>query len=301
MRRVDPSIELVACGSSHSRMPTFGTWEATVLRGDVRPGRLRLAAQLLRAARRRPGQLPRQRRRTWTSSSRRSIATCDYARAIGRHTQAHQPVLRRVERLVPEQVRRRGAASTGREAPHADRGHVLGRRRRRRRQPAHLAAAPRRPGEDRLPGAAGQRHRADPHRTGRAGVAADDLPPVRADLAPRPRHRAAGRAAAARRYETSWLGEVPVVDATAVLDEESGAVTLFAVNRDQRRGGAAFDVDLRACRGLARGRARRDRRRGSGRDQRRRAAGPGGADAAGRRQGRRTGGWRRSCRRCPGT
>lgn len=31
MRLVDPSIELVACGSSHSRMPTFGAWEQTVL------------------------------------------------------------------------------------------------------------------------------------------------------------------------------------------------------------------------------------------------------------------------------
>jgi alpha-N-arabinofuranosidase len=31
MRRVDSSIELVACGSSNSRMPTFGAWEATVL------------------------------------------------------------------------------------------------------------------------------------------------------------------------------------------------------------------------------------------------------------------------------
>ena len=31
MRRVDPSIELVACGSSNSRMPTFGDWELTML------------------------------------------------------------------------------------------------------------------------------------------------------------------------------------------------------------------------------------------------------------------------------
>ncbi|MEV0378405.1 alpha-N-arabinofuranosidase [Nonomuraea sp. NPDC050643] len=31
MRRVDPGIELVACGSSNPRMPTFGSWEATVL------------------------------------------------------------------------------------------------------------------------------------------------------------------------------------------------------------------------------------------------------------------------------
>jgi alpha-L-arabinofuranosidase len=31
MKWVDPSIELVACGSSSSRMPTFGAWEKTVL------------------------------------------------------------------------------------------------------------------------------------------------------------------------------------------------------------------------------------------------------------------------------
>jgi len=31
MRLVDPRIELVACGSSHANMPTFATWEATVL------------------------------------------------------------------------------------------------------------------------------------------------------------------------------------------------------------------------------------------------------------------------------
>ncbi len=31
MKQVDPSIELVACGSSNSKMPTFGQWEATVL------------------------------------------------------------------------------------------------------------------------------------------------------------------------------------------------------------------------------------------------------------------------------
>jgi alpha-N-arabinofuranosidase len=31
MKRVDESIELVACGSSNSEMPTFGEWEATVL------------------------------------------------------------------------------------------------------------------------------------------------------------------------------------------------------------------------------------------------------------------------------
>jgi alpha-N-arabinofuranosidase len=32
MKAVDPTIELVACGSSHSDMPTFGEWEAEVLK-----------------------------------------------------------------------------------------------------------------------------------------------------------------------------------------------------------------------------------------------------------------------------
>lgn len=31
MRQIDPSIELVVCGSSNERMPTFGAWEAEVL------------------------------------------------------------------------------------------------------------------------------------------------------------------------------------------------------------------------------------------------------------------------------
>jgi alpha-N-arabinofuranosidase len=51
-------------------------------------------------------------------------------------------------------------------------------------------------------------------------------------------------------YETSWLGEVPVVDATAVHDEESGVVTLFAVNRDQHEP-LALDVDARSMPNLA--------------------------------------------------
>ena len=32
MRQLDPSLELVVCGSSHASMPTFGAWEHTVLK-----------------------------------------------------------------------------------------------------------------------------------------------------------------------------------------------------------------------------------------------------------------------------
>jgi alpha-N-arabinofuranosidase len=45
--------------------------------------------------------------------------------------------------------------------------------------------------------------------------------------------------------DTAWFGDAPVVDATAVLDENSGAITLFAVNRDQSEP-TALTVDLRS-------------------------------------------------------
>ena len=46
------------------------------------------------------------------------------------------------------------------------------------------------------------------------------------------------------------MGAVTRLDATAVLDEEAGAVTVFAVNRDQHQA-LALDVDLRRSRRLA--------------------------------------------------
>jgi alpha-N-arabinofuranosidase len=50
-------------------------------------------------------------------------------------------------------------------------------------------------------------------------------------------------------YPTKWLGEVPLLDAVAVLGEDGG-VTLFAVNRSQREP-LALEVDLRAWPGYA--------------------------------------------------
>jgi alpha-N-arabinofuranosidase len=47
-------------------------------------------------------------------------------------------------------------------------------------------------------------------------------------------------------YHTASYGDVPIVDATAVTDEETGAVTVFAVNRDQREP-TTVELDLRAC------------------------------------------------------
>jgi alpha-N-arabinofuranosidase len=53
-------------------------------------------------------------------------------------------------------------------------------------------------------------------------------------------------------HETPGQGEVPILDVVALRDEESGAVTLFAVNRDQRED-LTLDVDLRSLPGLIAG------------------------------------------------
>jgi alpha-N-arabinofuranosidase len=55
--------------------------------------------------------------------------------------------------------------------------------------------------------------------------------------------------AVAPTHETAAQGEVSVLAAVTLRDDESGEVTLFAVNRDQRQA-LTLDLDLRACPGL---------------------------------------------------
>ena len=267
MRLVDPSIELVACGSSNSRMPTFGAWEATVLaetydvvdyvsmhtyyeqRGDDRDSFLASAVDM-------------------DAFIEAVVATADHARAVGRPPQADPHLVRRVERLVPEPVRGRSRTWRSSETPrliedvysvtdavvvgnllisllrHADRVRIGC-----QAQLVNVIAP-------------------DHDRAGRAGVAADHLPPVRADLPARPRHRAAASSRDGPRHETAAHGEVPLLDAVAVLAEDPAGVVLFAVNRDQRQE-LTLDVDVRALPDADRGRARRARGRRPGRGQRR--------------------------------
>jgi alpha-N-arabinofuranosidase len=248
MRRVDPSIELVACGSSHSGMPTFGAWEATVLAeaydvvdyvslhgyyqeeedGD-RDSFLASAVNMDRFI-------------------EAVVATCDHARAVGRHRKRinlsfdewnvwyisrfageDNLDLAQAPRLIEDTYSVVDAVVVGdlliSLLRHADRVRV-----------ACLAQlvnviAPIRaePG-----GPAWRQSTFHPFaltsRHGRGTVLrVEPLGPV---------------------HETAKHGEVPIVDATAVLDEQSGVVTLFAVNRDQHTP-VALDVDLRACPDLA--------------------------------------------------
>jgi alpha-N-arabinofuranosidase len=242
MRRVDPSIELVACGSSHSRMPTFGTWERTVLeetydlvdyvsmhsyyeqRGDDRASFLACAIDLDRFI-------------------EGVVATCDHVRAVGRHRKHINISLD--EWNVWYQKRFVGEENLEiTEAPHliedtynvAD-AVVVG----------NLLISM-------------LRH-ADRVRIGCLAQLVNVIAPIRTDaggsawrqtifypFALTSRH---GRGSALRASlqtpvtDTSWFGDAPVVDATATLDDETGAVTVFAVNRDQQDP-VSLSVDVRA-------------------------------------------------------
>ena len=147
-------------------------------------------------------------------------------------------------------------------------------------------AAARRPGRRRLPGPAGQRHRADPHRARRPGLAADHLPPVRPDRPARPRRGAARRARSPPGTTRAGTARSRRCDATATYDDETGDVAVFAVNRGTADAAAGRGRPARPGRPARRPRGRRaprPLRRRPLRHQHPRCAGPGAATRGSRR------------------
>jgi len=195
MRLVDPAIELVACGSSNPRMPSFGDWEATVL------GRCEAV-----------------------------ISTADHVRAKGRHakrinlsfdewnvwhTQGQQAEgdWERAPRLIEDQYSLTDAVVVGNLLisllRHADRVRM-----------ACLAQLVNAIGAIRSePGGLAWRQTifhpfALTSRHGRGTVLRTPV--------------------AAPDYDTPAFGMVPKADAVAVLSDSGDELTMFAVNRDQR-------------------------------------------------------------------
>jgi len=247
MRRVDPSIELVVCGSSHARMPTFGTWERKVLeetypvvdyvsmhsyyeqRGEDRASFLACTMDLDRYI-------------------EGVVATCDHVRAVGRHAKRMNVSLDEwnvwyLKRFAGEQNLEIA------EAPHliedtynvAD-AVVVG----------NLLISM-------------LRH-ADRVRIGCLAQLVNVIAPIRTEaggpvwrqttyhpFALTSKH---GRGSVLRAemdspvMDTKWFGDAPVLDAVATLDD-SGSVTVFAVNRDQDQS-MTVSVNVRALPGLVR-------------------------------------------------
>ena len=175
MKWVDPAIELAACGSSGRNMPTFGTWEDVVLEhcfdhveyislhtylNDYARDTLAFLASVdlvdafieevtaiadAVAARRRSGKRIMLSFDEWN---------------VWYRTRRPEDRVRPGWPIAPALLEERYTM-----------------RRARLRRHLHRAAQPRRPGQGRVPGAAGQRDRADHGRDRRPGLATDDLPP----------------------------------------------------------------------------------------------------------------------------
>ncbi len=245
MRLVDPSIELVACGSSGGQMPTFPEWDATVLehcyehvdyislhsyyqqREDDRASFLACAVDM-------------------DNYIEAVVATADYIRAKGRHTKrvnlsfdewnvwhsvettVEQRDWARAPRLIEDQYNAVDAVVVGNMLisllRHADRVRI-----------ACLAQLVNAIGAIRSEpnGPAWSQTIFHPFAlTSRYGRGVVLQPTITSP-----------------NYETARFGEVPVLDAVALRDDNG--VTIFAVNRDQQVS-LPLTAELRAIPGLSR-------------------------------------------------
>ena len=190
MRQAEPDLELVACGSSHSSMPTFGSWEATVLEEAYDVVDYVSLHAYYEEFDGDPG--------SFLASAVDMDRFIDAVTATADHVRAKLGASKRIDLSFDEwnvwylsRFQNDGPEPGWPRRAAPDRGSLQRHRRGGRRQSADLAAAARRPRRRRLRGAARQRDRADHDRARRPGVAADDLPPVRRDLALRQRRRPA--------------------------------------------------------------------------------------------------------------
>jgi alpha-N-arabinofuranosidase len=250
MRRVDPTIELVACGSSGSQMPTSGTWEATVLAEcyDL------VDYVSMHAYYEQPGD----DRGSFLASSVEMdgfidavVATVDHTRAAGRHKKRmnisfdewnvwyksrfpgeENLEFRHAPRLIEDTYSLKDAVVVG----------------------SLLISL--------------LRH-ADRVRIGCLAQLVNVIAPIRTEPGgpawrqptyhPFALMSANGRGSVLRTeprsplYETARFGEVPLLDAVAVHDADAGVLTIFAVNRDQQEP-LMLDADLRALPDLVLGR-----------------------------------------------
>ena len=222
MRWVDPTIELAACGSSGRNMPTFGRWEDEVLEHTFEHvDYISLHTYLNNYAGDTADFLASPDLMDMLHRGGGGDRRC--GRGAAALDEAHHAELRRVERLVPHAAHARRPRQGGLADRAADpRGglHHGGRARLRRR--LHLAPQPRRPRQVRLPRAARQRHRADHDRDRRPGLAADDLPSLRADEPARPRPRCCARRSSARPTRATYYD--PRGTQRPVLPDPGGAL-----------------------------------------------------------------------------
>ena len=160
LRQAEPDLELVACGSSSSAMPTFGAWEGEVLELTYDQVDYISAHAYYEPL---DGDLG-----SFLASGVNMDHFIDSVVATADSVAARLKSDKRIDISFDEwnvwyqsRYEERGARRRLVRRQAADRGRVQRRGRGRRRWAAHLAAAAQRPRRRRVPGPAGQRHRTD--------------------------------------------------------------------------------------------------------------------------------------------
>ena len=252
MKLVDPSIELVACGSSHPGMPTFPDWESTVLDHLYEDVEYISLHSYYRLHGDDVGSFLAQSVEM-DAYIRTVIAACDLVRA--RKRSKHQVNLSFDEWNVWYHSHEPGEEIC-RHEPWAIAPHLI-------EEPYHLLDAL----------VVGTvlisllRH-ADRVKVACIAQLVNAIAPIMTETGGRAwrqtifypflhaskfgRGTVLDLAVASPTYETARFGEVPMLASVATFDEETGAMTLFAVNRSQTE-----DIELLAdLRGFSRLRVR---------------------------------------------
>ena len=205
-------LELVVCGSSSAHMPTFGEWERVVLEPHATTTSTTSRATPTTRSRTATSAASSPRRSTWTTSSRPSSRPPTTSKAVKGSDKTidisfdewnvwyidRYHGVDKIEGVDNWPVAPRLLEDVYSVADAVVFGNLH-----------DLAAQARRPGHERVARPARQRDRPDHDRARRAGLAADDLLPVRDHLAPRAGRGARGEARVARRTRPTVYGEVP--------------------------------------------------------------------------------------------
>ena len=244
MRLIDSGVELVACGSSNSRMPTFGSWESTVLEqcyetvdyvsplhsyyeeldGDPLelPGVGYGPGQLHRGGHRdqRCGRCQDQESEAPQPSASTSGMSVYASRFSSDRAQTKDPPWLPHPRIIEDDYTITDAVVVGTLLNsllrHGDRV-TCG-----------------------LPGSADQCHRTAAAPSQAATPEADDRLPVRTDAPPGPWPDSPGDRSCRSLRLGSATADVPLVDASATYDDETGRTGLFVANRSLTEAGFAF-------------------------------------------------------------
>ena len=183
MRQIDPTLELVVCGSSSAQMPLFGTWERIVLEETYDEIDFISCHAYYEPIAGDYG--------SFLASAVNMDRFIDDVVATADHVKAMRGSDKSINISFDEwnvwyhsrytEVDRITDSQEWPVAPRLLEDVVLRRRRRGLRQPSHLPGPARGPRDSRQPRPAGERDRPDHDRARRTGMAADHLLPVRDD------------------------------------------------------------------------------------------------------------------------